>query len=253
MNNRKNMRFIAAMVSTLVGLGTLNSFAGDASNPFKETLSGVPPIELPAKAAQVVKETKASQRQTATINVVKAAVGINPAAAPAIVGAIARTTPEMASAAAGTAAAAQPKQAGAIAKAAAAGAPTKAGKIVTAVCRAAPMDYRGIAIAVSQAVPGAAKEILEAVASALPDLKPYIEEAITSFRGGVLTVAAVLDQAAKLAQTSPGSGSGPVALAPMARGPSIAPPYLPMSGTPANVTPTTSGEVPVGGRNYASP
>ena len=240
MNNRKNMRFIAAMVSTLVGLGTLNSFAGDASNPLKETLSGVPPIELPAKAAQVVKETKA-------------AVGINPAAAPAIVGAIARTTPEMASAAAGTAAAAQPKQAGAIAKAAAAGAPTKAGKIVTAVCRAAPRDYRGIAIAVSQAVPGAAKEILEAVASALSDLKPYIEEAITSFRGGVLTVAAVLDQAAKLAQTSPGSGSGPVALAPMARGPSIAPPYLPMSGTPGNVTPTTSGEVPTGGRNYAAP
>src|SRR6266566_9255458 len=112
MNNRKNMRFIAAMVSTLVGLGTLNSFAGDAPNPFKETLSGVPPIELPAKAAQVVKETKASQRQTATINVVKAAVGINPAAAPAIVGAIATTTPEMASAAAGAAAAAQPKQAG---------------------------------------------------------------------------------------------------------------------------------------------
>jgi len=45
------MKFIAAIVIAVVGLGALNSFAVDAPNPFKETLSGVPPIELPAKAA----------------------------------------------------------------------------------------------------------------------------------------------------------------------------------------------------------
>ena len=95
------------------------------------------------------------------MNVVKGAVGINPAAAPAIVGAIARAVPDMASVAAGAAAAEQPKQASAIAKAAAAAAPSKAGKIVTAVCRAVPNEYRNIAVAVSQVVPASGKEIAE--------------------------------------------------------------------------------------------
>jgi hypothetical protein len=41
--------------------------------------------------------------------------------------------------------------------------------------------------------------------------------------------------------------------APIARGPAIGPPYQPLTSTPTNVTPGTSGEVPPGGRNYAAP
>ena len=79
------------------------SFGKDASkvNPFKKTLAAVPAVELPAKATSLVLQTKPLARQSVTLDVVKAAVGINPAAAPAIAGAIARGVPELASVAAG--------------------------------------------------------------------------------------------------------------------------------------------------------
>jgi hypothetical protein len=149
----------------------------------------------------------------------------------------------MAPVAAGTAAAQQPKQASAIAKSAAAAAPKMAGKIVVAVCQAVPNDYRNVAVAVSQAVPGACKEILNAVAAALPDLKAFIEKALAGYESNVTSVATVLDSA-KTDQTNP---------APLARGPSVGPPFLPLSTTPANIPPSGSGNVPPGGRDYAAP
>ncbi len=200
------MRHIAIIALGMICLGAVNLLAKDnpKANSFKEALSGVPAAERPAKAAQLVKEAKARERETTTMNVVKVVLGINPAAATAIVGAVSRTVAEMAPVAAGTAAAEQPRQACTIAKAAAAAAPSQAGKIVVAVCRAVPNEYRCIAIAVSLAVPGSGKEILDAVGVALPDLKPYIEEALASHHpsGGAssLSVATTLDQATKLSQ-----------------------------------------------------
>ncbi len=236
------MKFIAIIALSVVGLGAPSAIAKDGPkpNPFIETLSSVPAAELPARAAQLVKESKARAREATTINVVKAALGINPAAAPALVGAIARAVPEMAPVAARTAAAEQPKQASAIAKAAAAAAPSQAGKIVAAVCRAVPKEYRSIAIAASEAVPDAGREILNAVASALPDLKLSIEKTLANYGGNVPFVGNALDQATKLSQNE-------------SRPPTIGPPYIPLSGTPANIDPSTSGEVPPGGRNYARP
>jgi hypothetical protein len=253
------------VILSVVCLMACSSFGKDATkaNPFNETLSSVPAAELPAKAADLVVHTKVRDRQVATINVVKSAVGMNPVAAPAIVGAIARAMPDMAAVAAGSAAAEQPKQASAIAKAAAAAAPLKAGKIVAAVCRAVPSEYRNIAVAVSQVVPGASKEILLAVASVLPDLKPALDKSLAGYGGNLPSVADSLDQAAKVAQTgsvaaisaSPlvPSPAAPV-LAGGARGPAFGPPYVPKptsSGT--NVTSSTSGTVPAGQRNYATP
>jgi hypothetical protein len=226
----------------------------------------VPAAELPAKAADLVLQAKPGDRQATTADVVKTAVRINPAAAPAIVGAIARAVPEMASVAAGVAAAEQPRQASAIAKAAAAAAPKQAAKIVAAVCRAVPKQYRNVAIAVSEVVPGADKAIVNAVAAALPDLKPYIEQTLAAYGGNVLSVAYTLDQAARGPQAGTGTGplpatlspqtAPPVALgggAPMARGPAVGPPYIPITVTPTNVTSGSSGQVPNGGRNYAQP
>jgi hypothetical protein len=40
---------------------------------------------------------------------------------------------------------------------------------------------------------------------------------------------------------------------PLARGPAVGPPYIPLTSTPTNVTSGTSGQVPTGGRNYAAP
>ncbi len=264
----KFMKIITSVVFSVALLATCNCFGKDApkANPINEALTAVPAAELPAKAADLVLHTKSRDRQATTINVVKAALGINPAAAPAIVGAIARAVPDMAPVAAGTAAAEQPKQASAIAKAAAAAAPAKAGKIVTAVCRAVPNEYRNVAVAVSQVVPAAGKEIVNAVAAALPDLKPSIERTLVVYGGNVVSVAATLDQAASVSRTSTASGAvapsaanpaAPVTIAgvpaPRARGPVVGPPYIPLTSTPTNVTPGTSGEVPDGGRNYAAP
>jgi hypothetical protein len=248
----KLMKRIISIVVLSVGFAVAcNSFGKDApkANPFKATLAVVPAAELPAKSADLVLQAKARARQTVTVNVVKAAVGINPAAAPAIVGAIARAVPDMASVAAGTAAAEQPKQASAIAKAAAAAAPSKAGEIVMAVCRAVPSAYQEIAAAVSQALPDASNEIVSGVGSGVPHLKRPIEKAMAGYSGNVPSVADTLSQAEKISQAQ---RSFPTVLG-ATRGPASGPPYIPISKTPTNVTSGTSGLVPSGGRNYSSP
>jgi hypothetical protein len=284
------MKKTTGVVLSVVLLVASISFAKDApkANPFKEVLAPVPAAELPAKAADLVLQAKSRDRAATTVDVVGAAVGINPAAAPAIVGAVARSVPAMASVAAGAAAAQQPKQAAAIAKAAAAAAPSQARKIVLAVCRAVPNEYRNIAVAVSGAVPNSNKEILNAVTSARPDLKPYVEQSLVAYGGNASSVPSVLDQAARLAQSTPTAGSPPATVArtpgssstsviqpatpatptaatptaatppavggtPLVRGPAVGPPYIPLGTTPTNVTSGTSGEVPEGGRNYAAP
>lgn len=266
-------RFMKPIVSILLGVAFLaagSSFGKDApkANAFNEVLAAVPSAELPAKAADLVAHARAHDWHTTTVSVVNSAVGINPVAAPAIVGAIARAVPNMASVAAGTAAELQPKQAAAIAKAAAAAAPSKAGKIVTAVCRAVPNEYRNIAAAVAQAVPGAEREIVRAVAAALPGLKPAIDSTLADntlagYGGSVVSVTDTLDRAA--AKASLGSLTS-VPMAPtvptlsvsaplqgFTRGPASGPPYHPLTVTPTNVTPGTSGEVPTGGRDYSAP
>ena len=276
MTVQKLMKKTTSLAVSVAFLVASMSFAKDApkANSFQEVLTAVPAAELPAKAADLVLQAKSRARATTTAGVVEAAVGINPAAAPAIVGAIARAVPGMASVAAGVAAAEQPKQAAAIAKAAAAAAPSQARKIVLAVCRAVPNEYRSIAVAVSEAVPGSNKEIVNAVASALPGLKPYIEQTLIAYGGNGVSVPSVLDQAARLAQTttssspaattpastpasSPARPLGQPAMsgtpAPLARGPSVGPPYVPLTTTPSYVTPGASTPVPVGGRNYAKP
>ena len=223
------MRHIAIITLSFVCLTAFNSFAKDASKSLKKTLSSVPAAELPAKAAQLVKDTKPYDQEVTTINVVKVTVGMNPAAASAIVGAIARAVVPMAPVAAGTAAEEQPKQACAIAKAAAAAAPSQAGPIVLAVCKAAPNDYRCIAIAVSQAAPGSREDILRAVEYARPELESEIEKALVSSVASTPSVATTLDLAA--ASYSQTSGRRP----------------------PTNTPPGPPIGLPPGGHNYAKP
>ena len=222
---------------------------------FKGILAKAPAPELPAKAAEMVREAPKGERESTTIGVVKAAVGLRATAAPAVVGAIARSVPEMAALAAATAAAEQPKQSAAIARAAVAAAHSKAGSIVVATCRAVPNEYRNIAVAAAQAAPGSGKEILEAVEAALPSLKPAIEKILAGYRGAAPSVAAVLSQAAStpVALTSTTTTTTPSAPSFFARGPAIGPPYIPLTSTPTNTVPGNSGDVPPGGRNYASP
>jgi len=264
------MKTIASIFLSVAFLAAGNSFGKDATkaNSFTEALASVPSAEMPAKAADLVKKSPARNWHATTVSVVNSAVGMNPVAAPAIVGAIARAVPDMASVAAGAAAALQPKQAAAIAKAAAVAAPSKAGKIVTAVCRAVPNEYRNIAAAVAQVVPNREKEIVNAVGAALPGLKPAIDSTLASYSGNVVSVADTLDRATRvslgnfasvpsspLAPTlSPTmSPNAPLPGATLPKGPGGGLPYHPLTITPTNITPGTSGDVPTNGRNYSAP
>lgn len=226
-----------------------------AASAFLTVLSTTTQAELPAKAADLVAQADAKQQPQTTVDVVKAAVGLNPAAAAAIVGSIAQTTPAMAAIAAGTAAGLVPDQAVTIARAAAAAAPQQAAKIVEAVCRVLPADYAGVAGAVADVVPGAGKEILAAISTAIPTLKIPLNNVLASYNGNVPSVSAVLNQvqsslqedgtAVQLSQAT--AGAAP--LAPPIGGP----PYVPLPVDHQNIDPGSGGQVPPGGRNYASP
>ena len=262
------MKKIISVVLSAAFLFISVSFAKEASksNQFKEALISVPAAELPAKTASLVLQAKKGDRVVTTADAVTAAVGINPAAAPAIVGAVARALPDMASVAAGAAATEQPKQAAAIAKAAAAAAPSKIRQIVIAVCRAVPNEFRMIAVAVSEAAPDSNKDILRAIATAIPDLKPFIEQTLAAYGGNVFSVADALNKAVRLAQArtssdtalTKNSGSAPAGLSPnsvipLARGPTPGNPYVDLTTTPTVTTPADSVVVPPGGRDYAAP
>src|SRR6266481_1558212 len=95
LSHEQEDRIIMKFNITMIALGAIclaavGSFAKDSAKPLQATLSDVPAAELPAKALELVSAAKASHRKPETVEVVKAAVAINPAAAPAIVGAIAR-------------------------------------------------------------------------------------------------------------------------------------------------------------------
>jgi hypothetical protein len=244
------MKQIATFALGAFLMVSLSASGNDSSKAasFQKNLAGVPAAEMPAGAADLVKQTKAREWGTRTVDVVKSALAINPAAAPAVVGAIAKAVPEMASIAAGTAATEQPKQAAAITKAAVAAAPSKAGKVVTAVCRAVPAEYRAVALAASEAAPTAAKDILNGVGVAIPSLRSGIDKIVASYQGTLPPVSASLDQALTTTVAANDKAAGP-----LPKGPTQGAPFLPLSGTPVSLTPATSVALPPGGRDYASP
>jgi hypothetical protein len=247
------MNKILVLASSLVLVLGVSAFAGDEALAASTAaaLKKVPAPEMPAKAVKMIEAASKAEREATTIRVVKIAVALNPASAPAIVGAIAREVPVCAPVAAAAAAAQQPGQASAIAKAAAASAPAQAGAIAGAVCRAVPNQYRNVAVAVAQAVPQSTKQILEAIASAIPGLKASIEKALASYSSG-MTVASSLEKAAPTPGGS-GGNTSPETVINGFRGPATAPPYVGLSGTATNAAPGTPGEQPPGGRNYATP
>jgi hypothetical protein len=271
---RNNMTKIVSILLAGVFLTAITSFAAEMANvnPYQTELAAVAQPELPARAAELVKQAKVHDRQTAAANVVRAAVSLNPAAAPAVVGAIAHAVPEAAAIAAGVAASEQPKLAAAITRAAATAAPAKVAEIVAAVCRAVPNDYRTVAIAAAQAVPGSSKQILNAVASVLEPLNAGIQQALAAYGGNPPSVGVVLDSVKYSSQppvvatvaSSPGRlnadpvptslpTSSPTPLSSFVRGPGIGPPYIPLSGTPTHVNAGSGVNVGPGGRNYAAP
>ena len=228
-------------------VATVKLRAGDTppANPFFGTLSAVSPAELPAKSAELVSQANSKNLLETTANVVKAAVGLNPAAAAAIVGTIAQSTPKMASVAAATAVALVPNQAIAIAHAAAAAAPSEAGKIVEAVCRVVPNAYKAVANAVAGVAPGMGKAILAGISAAIPALQEPIGKVLASNNGGNPSVSDVLGQVSTPNVLDRVSTPIPA--------PTFGPPYVAVRPSPIIVDPGNGGEVPTGGRKYNLP
>jgi len=244
------MKTHKVILALVIGALLAPAFSGRAANPAASPslsiLKSVPLAELPGKAAALVATADAKSQVQTAMDVIKSAIGLNPAAAPAIVGSVAARTPEIAAVAAATAASLLPRQAAALAQVAAAAAPKFAGKIVEAVCAVAPDSYKAIAQAVADAVPSAAREILAGVASAIPSLKDAINKALALYK--TPSVNLVLSQIAGttiLAASSPGLTVTPRV------NPTPAPtPSLPLP--PVNLDPQNYTQVPSGGRNYSN-
>ena len=244
------------MAVALVATVKLHAGSTPTANSFFGTLSTVSPAELPAKSAELVSTADSKTRLETTIDVVKAAVGLNPAAAPAIVGTIAQSTPEMASVAAATAVSLVPNQAVGIAHAAAAAAPSQAGKIVEVVCRIVPNNYKAVAIEVAEVAPGYGKAILDGVSAAIPTLQEPITKVLaiskvnnTSGNGakaGNTSVSAAKADDASVSDVLD-QASGPI------DAPHFGPPYVAVPPSPVNVDPGNGGQVPTGGRKYNGP
>jgi hypothetical protein len=183
--------------------------AGEPISPasFTGILSATPAAELPGRAAELVAQADPKTLRQTTVAVVKAAVSLNPAAAPAVVGSITQTTAVMGATAAAAAAVLVPDLAPAIARAAAATDPARAGMIVKTVCRALPTAYVSVAVAVAEVVPGADRDILAGVAAALPQLQAGISKALAGPPGSQPLVRTVLAEVPLTAAPGPAAGA----------------------------------------------
>jgi hypothetical protein len=252
MKSLKNKTFLTVAVA-LAMAANVGASDKTVTNPYSGVLATVTSAELPAKAAALVTKADAKSLKQTTVDVVRSAVGLNPAAAPAIVGSIAQSSPSMAGPAAATAVTLVPNQVIAIARAAAAAAPNQAGPIVEAICRVLPSNYQTVASAVAEVVPGAGKSILAAIASAIPELKTTISQTLAAYDGKIPSVSTVLTQVAQAASTANTTAlsSGTPLSSP--RGPGAVPPQVPISGTPPVINPGAGTPAPPGGHNYSAP
>jgi hypothetical protein len=253
MNMKTFPKNLAGFIAAVAVVATLNTIAAGSNkaNPYFATLSKATQMELPGKTAALVAKAEAKQQKQTTIDAVTAAVGLNPAAAPAIVGSVAQSVPEMAPVAASTAVSLVPNQASAIARVAAAAAPKQAGKIVEAVCRVTPQHYKEIASAVAEVAPGQSRAILAGVAAAVPALKDSINQMLAAPASSTVTVAAVLDQAQPSTEFTSLSAAPRITIGP----PVIGPPYVPPPNTHTNIDPGGGNQIPDGGRgnDYSAP
>ena len=232
------------MKALLLILLVARCFHLEASEPsqmssLRKALSAVPAPDRPVLVVKWIKEAPAERRELITINAVKQAVEINPAAAALLVGAIGRAVPEMVALAAATAAAKQAAQADAITRAGVAVVPAMAGRIVAAVCKAVPGQYRSVAIGASEAAPGAWNDILRSVSLSIPDLRQRLEKEVASYGLMPPPVAVVLDRVG-VPQIHTGASTGPISSGLSSPG-------------PMDASPNGTEHGKHGGRNYAKP
>jgi len=287
-------QLIAALAMLLAIVAGQNASAKDSPQlaDIEQSLSGVAIPELPVNAANLVSQSKDSEKESVTMLVLQTVSESNPASIPAVVGAIGHSTPALASVAAANAVTLQPKQAVLITRAAVGAAPDHAGEIVSAILAKLPAQYAVVAAAAAEVAPASGQNILNSVMAAVPPLKPYIEKtsATATDVSGNVPVLTILNQSAILARrdqthvmpvafakpvtplvkseasattsSSPSTSSATSASSstPASSGSryiqplvTIGPPPVPLTAAPVEIG--SSGTIPQtpGGRNYSSP
>ncbi len=160
------MKSMSFVLGALIAGGTfvfVTLFAGPAtSSQYAKQLQNTPVLELPAKAAELIKQAPEKERATVTAEVIAVISKSKPAAIPAVVGTIARVMPQQAAVAAAAASEYQPELAPAIVQATVTSAPNYLSTIVTEACRAAPQYFQGIALGAAVAAPGSTSKIIPA-------------------------------------------------------------------------------------------
>ena len=244
--------FMKNVVMMVAGLGwlavtPLSTAAQLTINEVEAQLRAFPAAELPAKAATMVKYSKPPERTVMATKVVRAALRINPAAAPPVIGAVVRAVPEVAPLSVQAAVLGQPAQLEDIISAAVLVVPDRAGQIILAVCRVQPGEYRLAAITAARLAPSAAREILNAVGEARPELKPHIDKEMAACTGRIPSAASCLDRAeAARSRAVAALNEKNEALDPRGLSSDNSP------GTSKDKPPHGNGKPP-GGRNYARP
>jgi hypothetical protein len=233
---------------------------------YKSQLQTVRPPELPGQTARLVSDAKADAGDA-----VRAAVSVNAASAPLVVGSVAKSSPSSAAAAAAAAIALQPKLSGAISKAAVSAAPAEIISIVTASCKARPVSFYSIGVGAAEAAPRSSDRIIPAITAAVPGLKPLIERAQKDFKvaNRTASLALVLKHTENiLAALSSSENVSPetllaantdstvaVKLASLAGTPPPPvqrPPFVP-GGTPGEVPASGTPEISPNDRDYSAP
>jgi len=231
---------VGSLVEGVAAFGGESPVAQELTAAFRR----VPLPELPLAAARRIQAAPVKDRGPLTTNVVRAAIGINPAVGAPLVGAIAQLMPDMTELAAAAAVAEVPKEARAITRAAVAAAPSRAGTIVASLCARRPDQFRVIALAAAEQAPTASREILRGIARGRPELRSYLEPFVTGDRRAPSGVQHALDQIERLRQAAAAQHSSTGNF-------SIAEPVhsAPLGGSAI----TNDSRMIRGGRNYARP
>ena len=250
---------VCIIMAMMLGVITIQASDNKDSSASFGALSKATQIELPAKAAELIVQSAPKNRQKITVDVVKSAVGLNPAAAPAIVASIAKASPVTAAVAAATAASLVPDQVLEIARVAAVAAPEKAGEIVAAVVRVCPKLYKEIATVVAAEVPSKSRDILVGLSSAIPMIQAPLNKVLTGYAAGsVPTVSTVLAQIPTIQGLPTVASTTPTTTTPtttpdsaLIAPPTYGSPYVNPSGSHINLDPGSGSTVPTNGRSYS--
>jgi hypothetical protein len=169
---KRNQVTLAVLLAALsfVAAPSASAISVPQVQAIKRLVVDVPPAEIAARAADVVRQAPKVDRKEVALATIREVVSTRPATVVAVVAAIAKAAPEVSVPVAAEAARLAADQASAIAKAAASGAPAQADQIAAAVAKAAPASAASVARAVAMVVPNQVVNISEAVVKSVPSV-----------------------------------------------------------------------------------